>query len=140
MNSVQKLYFKKKNLFCIRFSAYFFKVFLFFLQLVSEKLENFEPRATGVLSRSETVQSACSEKEYDAVKRAASKFRLQWNNLNQVRYTRYQLKFNILLFINNTTRVDNMKGWSQINCSLGSSLFHFLLTKRDRKFGLAGVA
>lgn len=67
--------------------------------MVSEKLENFEPRATGVLSRSETVQSACSEKEYDAVKRAASKFRLQWNNLNQVRYTRYQLKFNILLFI-----------------------------------------
>lgn len=53
------------------------------LKLVSEKLENFEPRATGVLSRSETVQSACSEKEYDAVKRAASKFRLQWNNLNQ---------------------------------------------------------
>lgn len=52
--------------------------------MVSEKLENFEPRATGVLSRSETVQSACSEKEYDAVKRAASKFRLQWNNLNQV--------------------------------------------------------
>lgn len=90
---------KKNFFFCIRFSVYFFKVFLFFLQLVSEKLENFEPRATGVLSRSETVQSACSEKEYDAVKRAASKFRLQWNNLNQVRYTRYQLKFNILLFI-----------------------------------------
>ena len=30
------------------------------------------------------MQSACSEKEYEAVKRSASKFRLQWNNLNQV--------------------------------------------------------
>lgn len=90
---------RKKIYSAFAFLRIFFKVFLFFLQLVSEKLENFEPRATGVLSRSETVQSACSEKEYDAVKRAASKFRLQWNNLNQVRYTRYQLKFNILLFI-----------------------------------------
>ena len=42
-----------------------------------------------VLSRSETVQSSCSEKEYDAVKRAASKFRLQWNNLNQVNVEKY---------------------------------------------------
>jgi len=53
-------------------------------QLIGEKIENLEPRATEVLSRSETVQSACSEKEYEAVKRASSKFRLQWNNLNQV--------------------------------------------------------
>ena len=55
------------------------------MQLIGEKQEDLEPRATEVLSRSETVQSACAEKEYDAVKRAASKFRLQWNNLNQVK-------------------------------------------------------
>lgn len=60
-----------------------------FLQLISEKLEDLEPRATEVLSRSETVQSSCTEKEYDAVKKAASKFRLQWNNLNQVNMGEY---------------------------------------------------
>lgn len=53
-------------------------------QLIGEKIEDLDPRASEVLSRSESVQSACNEKEYEAVKRAASKFRLQWNNLNQV--------------------------------------------------------
>ena len=62
----------------------------FLLQLISEKLEDLEPRATEVLSRSETVQSSCGEKEYDSVKRAASKFRLQWNNLNQVNMEEYE--------------------------------------------------
>lgn len=61
------------------------------MQLISEKLEDLEPRATEVLSRSETVQSSRTEKEYDAVKRAASKFRLQWNNLNQVNMGEYEL-------------------------------------------------
>lgn len=59
------------------------------MQLISEKLEDLEPRATEVLSRSETVQSSCTEKEYGAVKKAASKFRLQWNNLNQVNMGEY---------------------------------------------------
>lgn len=58
------------------------------LKLISEKIEDLETRAGEVLSRSETVQSACSEKEYEAVKRSASKFRLQWNNLNQDYKTR----------------------------------------------------
>ncbi|KAK2570584.1 Dystrophin [Acropora cervicornis] len=53
------------------------------LKLIGEKIEDLDARALEILSRSETVQSACSEKEYEAVKRAASKFRLQWNNLNQ---------------------------------------------------------
>lgn len=53
------------------------------LKLIGEKIEDLDPRAPEVLSRSESVQSACNEKEYEAVKRAASKFRLQWNNLNQ---------------------------------------------------------
>lgn len=53
-------------------------------QLIGEKIEDLDSRALEVLSRSESVQSACSEKEYEAVKRAASKFRLQWKNLNQV--------------------------------------------------------
>ena len=53
-------------------------------QLIGEKIEDLDPRASEVLSRSESVQSACNEKEYETVKRAASKFRLQWNNLNQV--------------------------------------------------------
>ena len=53
-------------------------------QLIGEKLEDLDPRAAGVLTRSETVQPSCTEEENEAVKKAISKFRLRWNNLNQV--------------------------------------------------------
>ncbi|XP_048577310.1 dystrophin isoform X2 [Nematostella vectensis] len=59
------------------------------LKVIAEKLEELETKASDVFNRSENLTpDKCSEKEYDAVKRAASKLRLDWNTVNKDYKTR----------------------------------------------------
>ena len=85
-------------------------VFSISVQSIGDRLESFEVKASDVFKRSETLthEQCTNEKEYDAVKRAVSKLRLDWNNVNKVQSTVFLLQIGLTFMMNTSSRHCNI--------------------------------